>query len=125
MKPLLKALDAWDAEDMEALFKSYFNVDEIQIITLNSEDVGWIQISHNDREICLDQVHLIEAARDKGIGTALIKSLIADAARQNKNVSLSLVKGNRAFALYKRLGFQHVGEDTTKIHKRYVTNQVT
>jgi GNAT superfamily N-acetyltransferase len=125
MKPLLQALNAWNEEDMECAFKTYFNIDEIRIVTLNGRDVGWIQISRTAQEFCLDQVHLVEEARDMGIGTRLIEDTIAQAAAENKNVSLSLVKGNRAIALYKRMGFEHVAEDSTKIHKRYVTRRVT
>ncbi|MEL7253215.1 MAG: GNAT family N-acetyltransferase [Pseudomonadota bacterium] len=121
MKPLLEALGAWDAKEKEAAFASYYDVDEVRVIMVDGQDVGWIQVSHTDQEFCLDQLHLIEEARGKGIGTVLIKQTIADAAAQGKNVSLSLVKGNRAVKLYKRLGFHQVAEDETKIHKRYVT----
>jgi ribosomal protein S18 acetylase RimI-like enzyme len=122
MKPLLQALDAWNEEEIETAFRGYFDVDEIRVVILDDEDVGWIQISHTDSEVCLDQLHLVEASRDRGIGTALIARTIDDAAQQNKNVSLSLVKGNRAIRLYKRLGFHQVAEDNTKIHKLYLTN---
>ena len=123
MKPLLEALGAWKKEEMETAFEGYFKIDEIRVITLGGDDVGWIQVSRSDNELCIDQLHLVETARDKGIGTALINSTIAEAAKENKNVSLSVVKGNRAMQLYQRLGFQQVGEDSTKIHKRYVTGQ--
>lgn len=121
MKPLLEALGAWNAEEKEAAFASYYDVDEVRVIMMGGRDVGWIQISYTDSEYCLDQVHLIEEARDKGIGTALIEETIAEAEAEGKNVSLSLVKGNRAIRLYRRLGFHQVAEDETKIHKRFVT----
>ena len=124
MKPLLEALGAWNAEENEAACNSYYDVDEVRVIMLDGQDVGWIQVSYTDQEFCLDQLHLIEKARNKGIGTALIKQTIADAAKQGKNVSLSLVKGNRAVKLYKRLGFHQVAEDETKLHKRIVTDPV-
>lgn len=124
MKPLLEALDAWNAEEKEAAFASYYDVDEVRVIMVDGQDVGWIQVSHTDEEFCLDQLHLIETARGKGIGTVLIKETIAEAAEEGKNVSLSLVKGNRAIRLYRRLGFHQVAEDETKIHKRFVTGPV-
>lgn len=124
MKPLLEALGAWNAEEKEAAFASYYDIDEVRVIVVNGQDVGWIQISYTDEEFCLDQLHLIEAARDKGIGTALINATIAEAEAEGKNVSLSLVKGNRAIRLYRRLGFHQVAEDATKIHKRFVTEPV-
>ncbi|MEL7203924.1 MAG: GNAT family N-acetyltransferase, partial [Pseudomonadota bacterium] len=97
-------------------------VNEISIITMKGEDVGWIQVSDTDDELCLDQLHLIETVRDKGTGTYLINSTISEAARQSKKVSLSLVKGNRAQRLYERLGFRQVAEDDTKIHMAISTD---
>ncbi|SLN71817.1 Acetyltransferase (GNAT) family protein [Roseovarius albus] len=121
MKPLLMALDAWNEDEIETAFRGYFIPEEIRIVTRNGTDVGWIQISHTDQEYCLDQLHLLEEARGQGIGTVLINDTIAEAARENKNVSLSLVKGNSAIELYRRLGFHKVAEDSTKFHMRFVT----
>ena len=125
MKPLLQALNAWDSDKIEAAFKSYFDVDEIRIITMMGEDVGWIQVSVTESELCLDQLHLIETVHDQGTGTTLIRATISEAAGQNKDVSLSLVKGNRAQRLYERLGFRQVAEDDTKIHMKYATGRVS
>ncbi len=125
MKPLLSALDAWKQDEIESAFRSYYIANEVRIITLDGEDIGWIQVSHTDTEFCLDQLHLVEAARGKGIGTHLINETIAEAGKENKNVSLSLVKGNRARNFYQRLGFHQVAEDSTKIHKRYINSSAT
>lgn len=125
MQPLLSALDAWDEDEIECAFRGYYIPDEVQIIVLDGRDVGWIQVSHTDTEFCLDQLHLVEAVRGHGIGSHLINATIADAAKAKKNVSLSLIKGNRAIELYQRLGFCHVAEDDTKIHKRYVNGRAS
>lgn len=121
MKPLLMALGAWNENEIEEAFRGYFIPDEVRIVTRNGSDVGWIQVSQTDQEFCLDQLHLLEEVRGQGIGTALINSTITAALAENKTVSLSLVKGNPAITLYRRLGFHQVAEDSTKIHKRLVT----
>ncbi|WP_299690993.1 GNAT family N-acetyltransferase [uncultured Tateyamaria sp.] len=123
MKPLLIALDAWDADQIDAAFRGYFIAAEIRVVTVAGVDAGWIQVSQTHKELCLDQLHLIEEVRGQGIGTALIKAVIADATGQNKNVSLSLVRGNPAITLYRRLGFERTSEDDTKIHKRLTTGR--
>ncbi len=121
MKPLLIALDAWNEDEIETAFQGYFIPDEVMIITRKGNDVGWIQISLTEEEFCIDQLHLLEEVRGQGIGTALISDTIAKATAEHKNVSLSLVKGNPAIALYRRLGFQRIGEDNVKIHKRFIS----
>lgn len=119
MKPLLTALEAWDNAKAEATFSEYFKPDEVRIITVDGADVGWIQVSEADGEIHLDQLHLTERFRDLGIGTKLIKQTMEKAKEQNRPLRLSFVRGNRAAALYERLGFRHVGSDETKIHMQW------
>jgi len=116
MKPLLTALGAWNLTESTEAFASYFDVEEIQIVTANGDDVGWIQVSKNDDAFCLDQIHLIEQARGNGIGERLIRNVIAAANMEGKVTTLSLVRGNRSIALYERLGFRLVGEDDIKFH---------
>src|SRR5438552_13460164 len=119
MKPLLTALDAWDIVRAYATFSEYFKQDEVRIITVNGADVGWIQVSEANGEIHLDQLHLVEPFRDLGIGTRLIERTMKKAKEQNRPLRLSFVRGNRAAALYERLGFRHVGSDETKIHMQW------
>lgn len=118
MQPLLTELDAWDADKAEAAFESYFIVDEIRVVTLDGSDVGWFQVSETQTELCLDQIHLVQQARNRGVGEQLIRCVVDEAFAQGKAVSLSLVKGNPAIHLYKRLGFHLTGESETKYHMR-------
>jgi len=118
MEPLLSALGAWDAQKADAAFKSYFIPSEIEIVELDDADVGWLQVSRTAGELCLDQLHLISRVRGQGIGTQLINRVIEAARAQQRDVTLSLIKGNPSLALYKRLGFQLVAEDSTKFHMR-------
>ena len=122
MQPLLTALDAWDADEIETAFRGYFIPAEIQVVTLGGKDVGWVQVSNTPDVLSLDQVHLIEAIRVRGIGTAQNQRIIAAARNQGRNVTLSLVRGNPALTLYRRLGFRRTSEDDTKIHMRYDTD---
>ncbi len=119
MQPLLAALGAWNETKANASFRDYFKPEEIRIITVESTDIGWIQVSQTDGEVHLDQLHLIEPFRDCGIGSELIKQTQGEARKKNRPLCLSFVRGNRAAALYERLGFRHVGSNATKIHMRW------
>ncbi|WP_159975565.1 GNAT family N-acetyltransferase [Roseobacter cerasinus] len=125
MKPLLMALDAWNADEMEAAFRSYFVRDEIKLVMLDGRDVGWFQVSQTDTDMCIDQLYLLQEVRGQGIGAALVKSIISEAAEQDKDVCLSFVHGNPAHTLYHRLGFRQISEDDTKIHMRYQNEQAS
>ncbi len=53
---------------------------------------------------------LVPAYRGRGIGTALLRCVLAQAARQSEAVSLSVSLSNPALRLYERAGFRAVGE---------------
>lgn len=58
----------------------------------------------------LDSLHIAENARGKGIGTALIKTMMKHAVKNGySNMSVCIVKGNdNAERLYKKLGAKHL-----------------
>jgi ribosomal protein S18 acetylase RimI-like enzyme len=119
MKPLLQRLEAWNEIEARARFRSYYQLDEVRIITVDGRDAGFLQVSEKDDEITLAQIHIEAPYRSRGIGTALIKAMLRDARAKKKPVSLSVVKHNPAQTLYERLGFRVIGEDDTKHHMRW------
>lgn len=56
---------------------------------------------------------LLPEYRGEGVGTALLKRLLEEAAARYTAVSLSVSKGNPARKLYERLGFAVIREDDT------------
>lgn len=53
---------------------------------------------------------LLPSHRGRGIGTALLRRLLAAAAHESEAVSLSVSESNSALRLYERFGFVVVGE---------------
>jgi ribosomal protein S18 acetylase RimI-like enzyme len=119
MEPLLTELGAWDEQQIVARFKQAFDPAEVQIIQVNGVDAGYLQVSESAEEISLDRIHLAAPFRSHGIGTRLIRELMSAARAKGKPVSLTVVRNNPAFALYRRLGFQVVGEDETRLFMRW------
>jgi ribosomal protein S18 acetylase RimI-like enzyme len=119
MQPLLQALQAWDEADVLGRFRANFNLAQVKIIQVGGSDVGFVQTSETDTEIRLDQIHLQRAQRSRGIGSQLIGDLQRAALAEKKALTLAVVRGNRALALYQRLGFIVVREDATKLYMRF------
>lgn len=114
MLPLLAALGQGDETKVRRRFARGFKVGCSQIAGFNGNDIGWVQISDLAEELHLDQLHLISDVRGCGIGTHLLRDLLERGRRSGKAVGLDVIRGNRAFQLYRRLGFNVVGEDDEK-----------
>jgi len=91
---------------------------EVQIITSEGADIGWMQSSVRDGELYLEQIFVDAAFQRRGIGTGIINGLIGQATRAGQPVTLGVVKTNPAKSLYERLGFFISHEDDRKFYMR-------
>ena len=62
---------------------------------------------------------LLEAKPKKGIGTEVMKRLIAETIQLHNTVRLNVVKINPARRLYERLGFRVTHEDDRKFYMTF------
>lgn len=87
-------------------YSARFSVEGHQIILSDGQPAGRIWIARSAEEIRLVDLALLPTARGLGIGTYLIKDLIAEAKATGKPLRLSVPKHNEAARrLYERLGF--------------------
>jgi len=91
---------------------------QVHIITLDGSDVGWLQTKTQDDGLFVAQLFVDVPVQRRGIGTEVMNRLIADAARANHAVLLTVVKINPAVRLYERLGFQITREDDRKFYMK-------
>jgi len=115
MRPLMIALGSWNEAERRASLRRSYKTTEITIITLDGVDIGWMQVSERDTDYNLAQIQLLDEYCGLGIGTRLIRDLLAQADREGKTVSLSAIRTNRAIKLYERLGFRIIDPDATPI----------
>jgi ribosomal protein S18 acetylase RimI-like enzyme len=84
-----------------------------EVILFSNQRVGRLQIDYGPDEIrCLD-ISLLPAFRNQGLGTSLIRRLQNEAADQHKTLCLQVIRFNRAFNLFERLGFATASETGT------------
>ena len=91
----------WD-EQYEGVEKSIVQVDGVP--------AGRLYVARWERELRLVDIALLPAFRGRGIGTALLHEVFADAARSGRSVTIHVEIFNPARALYERLGFVSKGE---------------
>jgi ribosomal protein S18 acetylase RimI-like enzyme len=115
-RPLLVALGRWDEETVPKRFAKGFNPEQTIILTEGGADIGWLQVSESADEVHIDQLHLVNRARNNGVGTRLVREQQERASAAGKALALNVIRGNRAQQLYERLGFRVDGGDAEKIH---------
>lgn len=79
-----------------------------QVINHGGNRIGRI-ITSKSNSIHLIDISLLNAYRNKGIGTAVITGLLEEAAAAGLPVKLSVLEHNQAKRLYERLGFKAIG----------------
>jgi ribosomal protein S18 acetylase RimI-like enzyme len=80
------------------------------IILLEGRPIGRQVVDRNTERICVVDVALLPPFQCQGIGTALMEAVLRLAVGENLPVRLHVVRDNRALNLYRRLGFQPLGE---------------
>jgi len=102
----------------EENFARFFKLDKVRIITADGGDVGWIQEEVNDSGINLGSFYVVPEMQRLGIGTQVLRRLMADASDQSKAITLAVVKINPARHFYERHGFRITHEDEHKFYMR-------
>ncbi len=110
------ALTGWDAAQQEAFvrmqfvaqdraYRQQFPQAEHAVVQVAGADAGRILVDRGDIEIRLIDIALLPEYRGQGLGSALLQSLVAEAAAAARRVSLHVAIDNPAALLYRRLGF--------------------
>lgn len=85
-------------------------------IVVDNKVVGCLLLTNKDDGILLDEIYLEEEYRNKGIGTSIIKDIIAN----NSIVYLWVYKENiKAISLYNKLGFKVIEETESRNYMKY------
>jgi ribosomal protein S18 acetylase RimI-like enzyme len=115
MKPLTAELMTWDENKQSAGFAEQWNVNNVQIITLEGQSVGWVQAAETASEIFLQQLFVSPEYQGRGIGSKVLQTLLRHWKKTGKPVVLTVLKNNPARRLYERYGFTVVGEVGVKL----------
>jgi phosphoribosylglycinamide formyltransferase-1 len=96
--------------DNEWLERVMADFDCAQILLAGDRPVGLLKVVRKGRAWHLSQIQLLPELQGRGIGTALVGNVVAEARRAGASLDLDVLKANPARRLYERLGFCIVRE---------------
>ena len=101
----------WDEAFQRRYFEEHWDPGPRRVIVVDGEDVGVVQVEWYVHEVFLALIEVAPAWQGRGIGSAVIRDVQAQAREAGLPVTLQVLKANeRAKALYERLGFGVVEE---------------
>jgi ribosomal protein S18 acetylase RimI-like enzyme len=109
----------WDDALQDARFERKFVLDEARIIVTGGEDAGYLQTADEAGVVVIKELHIDEAFQNRGIGTRVLRLLLAEARRMTKPVLVTVVAFNPALAFYQRAGFRIVSEQDQRFSLRH------
>lgn len=93
-------------------YQEFYKGAELQMIEQGGEGIGRLYVHwlYSPDEVRIMDVALLPQFRGQGIGGQLIRSIQDKARNLGKRVTIHVEYNNPAQELYKRLGFQKIGE---------------
>ena len=108
----------WQFESQHHHYQTYYPDCEFLVVEREAETgpeapdapeaIGRLYVDRWQEEIRLVDVALLPEHRGSGLGTALLRELLAEGEARGLPVSIHVESNNPALRLYRRLGFQHV-----------------
>ena len=107
----IKKIDNYICKSVPTMIKEYKN------IIYNKKIIGSILVRKIDNGLLLDEIFIEKEYRNSGIGSSIIKNYVLNL---DKNIYLYVYKeNNKAFNLYKKLGFKIKDETESRYYMEY------
>jgi len=98
------------------IFREHFDEPGMRLILVGDEIIGCVGFRIAADEIKLDSFYLDRRRHNTGLGTAILKVLLAEADALRLPVRLEVLTGSGADRLYLRHGFVKISEDAIEGH---------
>ncbi len=103
----------WDSSLQNRFFEKKWNPCRYQMVEYAGQAVGVLSVKKGESDWFLSEIQILPDYQNAGIGTSIVKDLLAEADQSSVTVKLQVLKKNRSVSLYERLGFVHSGESET------------
>ena len=97
-------------EAQDAYYREHYHPATFDVIEVDGEALGRLYVARWENEIRIVDITLLSEHRGRGIGTALLRELLEEAAGAGKRLSIHVEKHNPARRFYERLGFSEAAD---------------
>ena len=115
------AMVDWTKKQIEGFLRMQFNAQHkhyqenyagsrFDIILKDKTPIGKLYVARWKKEIRVIDIALLPESRRKGIGSMFLKDIMAEAAKEDKPVSLHVEHYNPALSFYEKLGFRQIDD---------------
>ena len=111
MREHLERVGRYTPERSRRMFRGHFDEPGMRLILQEGIRVGCVGFRRHDHEIRIDSFYLERRLHGSGLGTAILKVLLAEADETGLAVRLEVLTGSLADRFYLRHGFVKLGED--------------
>jgi ribosomal protein S18 acetylase RimI-like enzyme len=105
----------WDENTQDKFFATGWAKPGHEIVMVDNVPCGYVRYEKTPAEIKAYELVLLPEFQGRGIGSALLKMVLAEGAAKNVPIALQVLRENRASKLYSRLGFKDVSQTDTHI----------
>jgi ribosomal protein S18 acetylase RimI-like enzyme len=92
-------------------YSAYYRDAAHDLVVVEGEPAGRLYVARDKDEILVVDIALLPEHQRRGIGSALLAELLAEADETGKTLSLHVEHRNPARRLYERLGFVTVADE--------------
>lgn len=94
-----------------------YDTGDFAVIELDGEPIGRLFVERRRDELRIVDIALLPPWRGRGIGSALLADVFAQADREALPVRIHVESSNPAQRLYQRLGFDFAGSDAGTVYR--------
>ncbi len=118
MRPSLERVGRWHPVRARRRFRAAFAPDRTRLILAGGGLAGCVALTRRAADLELDQFYLDPAVHGRGLGSAVLRRLLAEADAAGLPVVLTVLRDSDAVRFYERHGFVLTGAEDWDLHYR-------
>jgi ribosomal protein S18 acetylase RimI-like enzyme/ubiquinone/menaquinone biosynthesis C-methylase UbiE len=104
-RPWVEPIWGWDEADQDRRFAAAFSTEGRSIVEQEGRPIGTIRIAQRQDAVVIADIAVLPEHQGRGIGSRLLRGVLAEADRHSRPVRLQVLRTNPARRLYERQGF--------------------